>query len=57
MSDSERCSKLWKEYLEGNIASKEMQERCCEMLKPQQALKFGMQKFDKCSRPFTRGKE
>ena len=54
MSDFDRCQKLWIEYQEGNITSKEMQERCCDMMKPQQVLKLGMQKFDKCRRPFTR---
>ena len=57
MSDFDRCKELRDEYYEDNITSKKMQERCCDMLKPQQELKLGMLKFAKCRRPFTRGKE
>ena len=56
MSDFDRSIKLWNEYLKGNITSKEMQERCCEILKPQQTLKFGMLKTLKPHRALP-GKE
>lgn len=57
MSDFDKCIKLWREYQDGNITSKDMQKRCCELLNPQQALQFSMLKFEKCKRPLTRGKE
>jgi hypothetical protein len=57
MSDFDRCKKLRDEYDKGNITSKEMQERCCEMLEPQQALKFGMPKTSKSHRTLLKTRE